>query len=98
MKKVILSIAKKHYLNKEWYTAWDVDTDWQKCIFDAIRELDNKASFTFPSAARFLINAANLKLTEEDTIFFNKHSKLFCLKIIDKYYQKRNFVSTLEIE
>lgn len=97
-KRLILSIAKKHYLNKKWYTAWDVETNWQKCIFDAIRELDYKASFTFPDAARFLIEAANLELTEENTIFFNKYPRLFCLKVIDKYYQKQNFVSALEIE
>lgn len=97
MKKEILSIAKKHYLNKKWYTGWAVNTDWQKCIFDAIRELDYEASHTFIDAARFLIEAANLELTEEDTIFFNKYPSSFCLKIIDKYY-KPKFVSVLEIE
>ena len=92
MKKEILSIAKKHYLKKDWYTGWAANTDWQKCIFDAIRELDYEASNTFTDAARFLIEAANLELTED-----YKYPSSFCLGIIDKYY-KPNFISALEIE
>jgi hypothetical protein len=98
MRKEILNIAKKHYLNKKWYTNWAVNTDWQKCIFDAICELNDEASYTFTDAARFLLEAANLKITEEDERKLYKNPSSVCLKIIDKYYQKSNCVSALEIE
>ena len=92
MKKEILNIAKKHYLNKDWYTGWATNTDWQKCIFDAVRELYGEASETYTDTAQFLLKAANLELTEG-----YKYPSSFCLGIIDKYY-KPNFISALEIE
>jgi len=98
MRKKILNIAKRHYLKKDWYTGWGADTDWQKCIFDAVRELYSEASETYTDATYALLKAANLKIAEEDRLELYKYPRSFCLKIIDKYYQKQNFVSALEIE
>ena len=98
MRKAILSIAKKHYLKKDWYTGWDVNTDWQKCIFDAVRELYGRASNSYTQTAYTLLEAANLKITEEDEKRLNRNPSLVCLKIIDKYYKMSNFISALEIE
>jgi hypothetical protein len=97
MRKTILNIAKRHYLNKDWYTGWATNTDWQKCIFDAVRELYDEASETYTATAQILLKAANLKITEEDERKLYKNPSTVCLGIIDKYY-KPNFISALEIE
>jgi len=98
MRKAILSIAKKHYLKKDWYTGWSTDTDWQKCIFDAVRELyGTSVSGTYTQITYTLLEAANLKITEEDNIKLYKEPSSVCFKVIDKYY-KPNFISALEIE
>ena len=98
MRKKILNIAKRHYLKKDWYTGWGTNTDWQKCIFDAVRELYGSASGTYTEAAHALLKAANLKITEEDRLEIYKHPSSTCLKIIDKYYNSKNFINVLEIE
>jgi len=98
MRKKILNIAKRHYLKRDWYTGWGTNTDWQKCIFDAVRELYGTASQTYTETACVLLEAANLKITEEDERKLYKNPSSVCLKIIDKYYKRPNFVSALEIE
>lgn len=97
MREKILNIAKRHYLKKDWYTGWDVNTDWQKCIFDAVRELYGEASYTYIQTAYVLLEVANLKRTEEDEKKLNRNPSSSCLEIIDKYY-KSNFIGALEIE
>ena len=98
MRRKILKIAEKHYLKRDWYTGWGTDTDWQKCIFDAVRELYGEASETYTDTTRVLLEAANLKITEEDRLKLYKNPSSVSLKIIDKYYKNSNFVSALEIE
>lgn len=98
MKKTILDIAKRHYLKKDWYTGWGTNTNWQKCIFDAVRELYGSASETYTETTRVLLEAANLKLTKEDEKKLNEKPSSFCLKIIDKYYKNQKFIGALEIE
>lgn len=91
-RKLILNIAKEHFQKRDWYCGWATKSDWQKCIFDAVREIyGSEISGTYIETAFALLRAAGMIISDCKRVEYSKlsHSKLpseFCFEVMDKYY------------
>lgn len=98
-RRLILNIAKKHYIKKDWYDGWSTNTNWQKCIFDGVREI-----FGYDTACRYdrvayaLLNAYGIQITEEIKHKCKKNAFSFCFEVMDKYYTLKFVNSCLDLE